>query len=1278
MAGRQRLTSTLDPKRVENEPFTGGHPLSPAPIFLTGDAQLALQYLNQFRNIYYPPSDTLPTSRPDGTPSQPGDMIYINSELFGEGLSGDGLLSDSGDGLYVFQDDNLGWLNTSSATVSGANGQIQFNDHGSFGGDTGLTWTVLTRVLNVAGGIAVAGNTVWHAGNLDINTLQPNDPTLTALAALDVFAGVVEQVGPDQFVKRSLGSATAGHIPTIGDADGRYAFKAHAHIPGDVTGLMEAVDDRVAQFLVAGTGISFVYDDAANTFTIRAVGAVPSGPPNSVQFFDGGSVLAGDDGMIYDKTIDTLSVGGNIQVAGNNVWHAGNFNPGGKQNADATLTALAGLDASVGIVEQTSLDVFTKRPLGIGTAASILTRADGDGRFAAISHTHTVSQISDFAEGVGDSVATLLVAGAHILLNYNDVDNTLAITAEGTVPGGATTQVQFNDTGVMSGDADFTWNKTTNTLAVAGAILIAGSTAWHAGNFNPASKQNADGTLTALAGLDAAAGLVEQTGSDNFTKRPIGSSSPTDILSRAHGDARYATTSHTHSPVDITGLAESVQDTVGLMLIAGSNITMNYDDATGTLTINSAATGGGATPPAGIAGQVQFNSGGVFGGDPGLTYNATSDTLSVGAAINVAGNAVWHAGNFDPTTKQASDATLTALAGLDATAGLVEQTGADVFAKRAIGVTGANDVLTRAHGDGRYAALVHTHVAANVTDFSEAVDDRVGALLVAGSNITLNYNDAAGTLTITAAATTVVPGGANTQIQFNDGGAFGGDADLTWDKTTNILTVAAAGGIKVGTNSVWHAGNFDPTTKQGLDATLTALAGLDATAGLVEQTGADTFLKRAIGVATASSILTRADGDGRFAPVSHTHTVSQITDIATTYAPLASPALTGNPTAPTPTAGDNDTSIATTAFVVSAIGSVGFTQAAADSRFVNITGDSMSGALTVPNIVIALGGGILNSGGANGYTVIADGSGNGALLGGGTAVPINYSRNTQHIFQSRDAASTWATIEAAGMSLSPTTASTATTNGALVVAGGLGVGGAINAGGKITVSAGPGGIVNVAGANLYTGLLDGSGANAILVGGTGDPGNYSSNTSHVFRSRDASATFATINSTGVHANARVDANGSSSTWIPTTCGLSVKYAGGGTEYGIGIRPVANNTTAIFFENAVAAIVGEITTTATATAYNTSSDGRLKERLERFDSGAMIDGLEAWRFNWIANGEQDYGVIAQDAAKVLPQSAHHDKKADRWSTDYSKFVPILLAEVKALRVRMAKVEGRYHA
>ncbi len=44
----------------------------------------------------------------------------------------------------------------------------------------------------------------------------------------------------------------------------------------------------------------------------------------------------------------------------------------------------------------------------------------------------------------------------------------------------------------------------------------------------------------------------------------------------------------------------------------------------------------------------------------------------------------------------------------------------------------------------------HTHSSSSITDFSEAVDDRVSSLLVAGSNITLTYNDGANTLTVAA------------------------------------------------------------------------------------------------------------------------------------------------------------------------------------------------------------------------------------------------------------------------------------------------------------------------------------------------------------------------------------------------------------------------------------------------------------------------------------------------------------------------------------------------
>jgi hypothetical protein len=47
-----------------------------------------------------------------------------------------------------------------------------------------------------------------------------------------------------------------------------------------------------------------------------------------------------------------------------------------------------------------------------------------------------------------------------------------------------------------------------------------------------------------------------------------------------------------------------------------------------------------------------------------------------------------------------------------------------------------------------YSLVGHTHTAAGITDFSEAVDDRVAALLAPGSNIGLSYDDVGNLLTI--------------------------------------------------------------------------------------------------------------------------------------------------------------------------------------------------------------------------------------------------------------------------------------------------------------------------------------------------------------------------------------------------------------------------------------------------------------------------------------------------------------------------------------------------
>jgi hypothetical protein len=100
--------------------------------------------------------------------------------------------------------------------------------------------------------------------------------------------------------------------------------------------------------------------------------------------------------------------------------------------------------------------------------------------------------------------------------------------------------------------------------------------------------QPADATLTALAGLSATAGLVEQTGTDAFAKRPMGAANATDVLTRADGDARYITT---------TGFNEISDARVAAFLVAGSNITLTYSDPLNTLTIASTATGGGGGVP---------------------------------------------------------------------------------------------------------------------------------------------------------------------------------------------------------------------------------------------------------------------------------------------------------------------------------------------------------------------------------------------------------------------------------------------------------------------------------------------------------------------------------------------------------------------------------------------------------------------------------------------------------------------------------------------------------
>jgi hypothetical protein len=106
-------------------------------------------------------------------------------------------------------------------------------------------------------------------------------------------------------------------------------------------------------------------------------------------------------------------------------------------------------------------------------------------------------------------------------------------------------------------------------------------------------------------------------------------------------------------------------------------------------------------------------------------------------------------------------------------------------------------------------------------------------------------------------------------------------------------------------------------------------------------------------------------------------------------------------------------------------------------------------------------------------------------------------------------------------------------------------------------------------------------------------------------------------------------------------------------------------------------VGGITTTGSATAYNTSSDQRLKDNIvDADDAGSKIDAIQVRKFDWKADGShQDYGMIAQELQTVAPEavSAPEDPE-EMMGVDYSKLVPMLVKEIQSLRARVAQLEN----
>jgi hypothetical protein len=108
-------------------------------------------------------------------------------------------------------------------------------------------------------------------------------------------------------------------------------------------------------------------------------------------------------------------------------------------------------------------------------------------------------------------------------------------------------------------------------------------------------------------------------------------------------------------------------------------------------------------------------------------------------------------------------------------------------------------------------------------------------------------------------------------------------------------------------------------------------------------------------------------------------------------------------------------------------------------------------------------------------------------------------------------------------------------------------------------------------------------------------------------------------------------------------------------------------------------VGTISVTTTATAYNTSSDYRLKENVTPVTDGiTRLQQLKPSRFNFIADPVRTVdGFIAHEVQTVVPEAITGEKDAVDddgnpvyQGIDQSKLVPLLTA---ALKEAIAKIE-----
>ena len=741
---------------------------------------------------------------------------------------------------YYLQTDgsgNLTWApgsnSTGNGSVAGANTQVQFNDEGNFGAVAGFTFNKTSTTLTANNIVASSTANLGDVGNVYIgggtaNYVLTTDGTGTLTwsnlsATSNIAAG-----GSNTQVQYNDDGILGGN-PAFTFDEGNTVITANNLTVSSITRLGNVgnvhIDGGTANFVLTTDGSGNLSWTSGNSIANVAAG----GANTQVQYNDNG-ILGGNPAFTFDEgntviTANNLTVSsitrlgnvGNVHIdggingyflqtdgTGNLVWGVPIGLPGNGQVAGANTQIQFNDAGNFGAVAGFTFDKTTTT----FTANNII--GNSTVNFTTASNV-SLGNVGNVHIDGGNANFILTTDGAGNLSWAN-----LAGGGAGNIAaGGANTQVQYNDNGVLGGNPAFTFDEGLSLITANN--FVATSTA----NLGAVSNVTiTGGTNGYVLQTDGAGNLTwtAQTGGNAGNGIPAGANTQVQFNDAGNFGASAGFTFNSSNTLLTTN---NLAVTTTANFISASNVSLgnvgnihisgggaNYvlvTDGSGDLSWANLSSTTIGIKAGGANTQVQYNDDGIIGGHPAFTFDeglqlVTANNFAATSTANLGDVANVYIGGGTSNYVLITDGTGTLSWGNLAAgdAGNIKAGGSNTQIQyNDDGVLGGNPALT--FDEGLTLVTANNFAATSTANLGD-----IGNVYIGGGNALDVITTIDGTGNLAWATITFEPGGSNTQVQYNDDGAFGGDSTFTFDETTTLLTVnnfAATSTANLGSNA---------------------------------------------------------------------------------------------------------------------------------------------------------------------------------------------------------------------------------------------------------------------------------------------------------------------------------------------------------------------------------------------------------------------------------------------------------------------------------------------